>query len=269
MHFYSTLKKKKSKVGLAAMVCLLCLLYACNSTKSQNAVASSKTPKVLVFSKTKGFHHESIPEGIAAIEKLGKENNFEVDTTTNSDYFTDENLKQYSAVIFLSTTGDVLNEAQQKAFEHFIEAGGGYVGIHAAADTEYDWPWYNKLAGAYFLSHPKQQKAVILVKDKSHKSTSFLPDRWERFDEWYNYKSIQPDIKVLALLDESSYEGGKNGAYHPIAWYHSFDGGRAFYTGGGHTAESFSEPLFLQHLAGGIQYAMGVKAASKPVASLK
>lgn len=250
-------KRINRKPALAIIVCLLLIVYACNSTKSQKAVAAAKTPKVLIFSKTAGFHHESIPDGIAAIEKLGKENNFSVDTTTNSDYFTDDNLKQYSVVIFLSTTGDVLNEAQQKAFTHFIQSGGGYVGVHAAADTEYDWPWYNKLVGAYFLSHPKQQKAVILVTDKNHPSTSFLPDRWERFDEWYNYKSIQPDIKVLALLDESSYEGGKNGDHHPIAWYHSFDGGRAFYTGLGHTKESYSEPLFLHHLLGGIEYAMG------------
>lgn len=257
MNIHIQLKRKKQNLALMAMIGLLCFFCACNSTKSQEALTSAKTPRVLVFSKTKGFHHQSIPAGIAAIEKLGKENNFIVDTTTDADNFTEENLKKYSAVIFLSTTGDVLNEAQQEAFTHYIQSGGGYVGIHAAADTEYDWPWYNKLVGAYFLSHPKQQKAVILVTDKNHPATSFLPDRWERFDEWYNYKSIQPDIKVLALLDESSYEGGKNGDHHPIAWYHSFDGGRAFYTGLGHTKESYSEPLFLRHLLGGIEYGMG------------
>ena len=153
----------------------------------------------------------------------------------------------------------MLNADQQVQFERYIQAGGGYVGIHAAADTEYDWPWYNRLVGAYFLSHPNNsnvRKATIEVLDSTHISTTGLPKRWERTDEWYNYKNIQSDLKVLANLDEETYEGGENGDNHPIAWYHEFDGGRAFYTGGGHTDESFSEPLFLKHLLGGIKYAV-------------
>lgn len=152
---------------------------------------------------------------------------------------------------------DVLNPDQQVAFERFIQAGGGYAGVHAAADTEYEWPWYNRLVGAYFLSHPKQQKATIDVRDKNHPSTSFLPDRWERFDEWYNYKSIMPNFRVLVTLDEKTYEGGKNGDNHPIVWYHEVDGGRAWYTGLGHTKESYVDPLFLRHLLGGIRYEIG------------
>jgi cytochrome c len=231
-------------------------------------VTSTSGPKVLVFVKTRGYHHTSIPAGVAAITKLGVENGFEVDATEDSLDFSESNLKQYSAVIFLSTTMNVLGDAEQGAFENYIRSGGGYVGIHAAADTEYDWPWYGKLAGAWFLSHPRQQKAIVQVVDKKHPSTSFLPDKWERFDEWYSYKNINPDLKVLAKLDETSYEGGKNGDNHPIAWYHDFEGGRAFYTGGGHTKESYKEPLFLRHLLGGIQYAMGkelspVKAQGK------
>jgi cytochrome c len=239
--------------------------YACNSTKPQvsatgNAPAPvGSQPGVLVFARTVGYHHTSIADGLVAIQKLGKENGFLVDTTTDAAYFTEESLKKYAAVVFLSTTMDVLNPEQQVAFERFIKAGGGYAGVHAAADTEYDWPWYNKLVGAYFLSHPKQQKAVIDVKDKTHPSTAFLPDRWERFDEWYNYKSIMPGIQVLATLDEKTYEGGKNGDNHPIIWYHEVDGGRAWYTGLGHTKESYSEPLFLRHLLEGIKYAIGNK----------
>ena len=216
-------------------------------------------PRILVFSKTAGWHHESIPTGIAAIEKLGKENKFDVDTTTNSAYFREDSLKKYKAVVFLSTTGDVLNPAEQAAFERYIQAGGSYVGIHAAADTEYDWPWYNKLVGAYFLNHPGNpnvRKATIDIVDSTHLATKGLPARWERTDEWYNYKDIYPEIIPLAKLDESTYEGGENGKDHPIAWYHTFDGGKAFYTGGGHTDESYSEPLFLKHLLGGIQYAI-------------
>jgi cytochrome c len=215
-------------------------------------------PKVLVFSKTSGWHHASIPAGIAAIQKLGGENGYNVDTTTNGARFSDDQLKQYQAVIFLNTTGNVLNGEQQAAFERYIQAGGGYAGVHAAADTEYDWPWYGKLAGAYFESHPNEEgTAIIDITDKNHPATAGLPDQWKRADEWYNYKSIYSDIKVLATLDESSYAGGTNGSNHPIAWYHEYDGGRAFYTGCGHREESYSDTVFLKHLQGGIQYAMG------------
>jgi cytochrome c len=218
---------------------------------------TDNTPRILVFSKTNGFYHESIPTGIAAIQKLGKENGFEVDTTKDAGMFTDNQLKKYSAVVFLSTTKNVLNADQQVAFERYIQAGGGYAGIHAAADTEYEWPWYNRLVGAYFQSHPAIQPAAINIIDTAHLSMKGLPARWERTDEWYNYKSIYAGIHVLAELDEQTYDGGEHGAHHPIAWYHAYDGGRSFYTGGGHTPESFSEPLFLKHLLGGIRYAMG------------
>lgn len=218
------------------------------------------TPKVLLFSKTKGYYHESIPAGIAAIQKLASENGFVVDTTKDAGLFTEENLKKYKAVIFLSTTGNVLNADQQLAFERFIQAGGGYMGVHAAADTEYEWPWYNRLVGGYFASHPGNpnvRSATIDVLDTTHIAMKALPLRWDRTDEWYNYRSMFSGIKVLANLDEETYEGGEHGDDHPIVWYHEYDGGRAFYTGGGHTAESFSEPLFVKHLLGGIRYAMG------------
>ncbi|SCC59306.1 cytochrome c [Chitinophaga costaii] len=224
------------------------------------SMAKAVTPRVLVFSRTKGWHHASIPTAIAAIQKMGANNDFIVDTTTDATRFNDDTLRQYAAVIFCNTTGNVLNGVQQAAFERYIQAGGGYAGIHAAADTEYDWPWYGKLVGAWFESHPLNpgvRRATIDVSDKTHPASQSLPDRWERSDEWYNFKSWYPGIKVLASLDENSYDGGTNGSYHPISWYHTFDGGRAFYTGGGHTEESYSEPLFLAHLLGGIRYAMG------------
>lgn len=217
-------------------------------------------PRVLVFSKTNGWKHTSIPFADKAIIKLGAENDFAVDTTKDASVFNDKNLKKYKAVIFNNTTRNVLNAEQQAAFERYIQAGGGFVGIHSAADTEYEWPWYGRLVGAWFESHPHNsniRKANINVTDKSHMSTSGLPDRWERTDEWYNYKSIYNDLNVLAYLDESTYDGGTNGTEHPIAWYHEYDGGRAFYTGGGHEDSSYDEPLFLEHLLGGIKYAMG------------
>jgi cytochrome c len=214
-------------------------------------------PKILIFSKTSGFYHTSIPKGRQALMNLARENGMEADTTTNPALFTEANLKNYAAVVFLSTTGNVLNNHQEAAFERYIQAGGGFVGIHAAADTEYDWGWYGRMVGGYFLSHPKQQNATILVNDRKHGATKHLPKKWKRFDEWYNYKELNPAIKVLMRLDEKSYEGGQNGKDHPIAWYHEYDGGRAFYTGLGHTDESYNEPDFLKHLLGGIQYAVG------------
>lgn len=219
---------------------------------------NAKQPKILVFSKTAGFHHNSIAAGIPAIIKLGRENNFSVDTTTDASKFTDANLKQYAAVVFLSTTGDVLNDDQQKAFERYIESGKGFVGVHAATDTEYDWPWYNKLVGAYFKIHPKQQDAVLNVVDTSFIATKGLPRVWKRFDEWYNFKDTHwDDVHVLITIDETSYTGGENGSFHPMSWYHSYDGGRAFYTELGHTDESYADPLYLGHLLGGIKYAIG------------
>ena len=210
-----------------------------------------------MFSKTNGFHHSSIPNGKAAIQKLGKENDFDVDVTEDSLAFTEDNLKKYAAVVFLNTTGNILSYKQEAAFERFIQAGGGFVGIHSATDTEYDWIWYAKLVGANFESHPKQQNAKINVVDKNHASTKHLPDTWERFDEWYNFKNLNKDVHVLAKIDEKSYEGGKMGDDHPMAWYHDYDGGRAFYTEFGHTEESYVDSNYLKHILGGIQYAIG------------
>ncbi|GAA4471088.1 hypothetical protein GCM10023189_60950 [Nibrella saemangeumensis] len=230
------------------------------TTPAPAPAAPVKPARVLVFSRTKGWVHTSIPFAIAAIQKLGRENGFRVDTTKNAAYFTDDSLRNYQAVVFNCTTGNVLNPEQQAAFERYIQAGGGYMGIHSAADTEYEWPWYAKLMGAHFSSHPSQpnvRKATVDVTDKNHPSTAHLPDKWERTDEWYNYRTFYSGLKVLANLDENTYNGGTNGANHPIAWYHEFDGGRAFYTGGGHTDESFSDPQFVQHILGGLRYAMG------------
>ena len=220
---------------------------------------------MLVFSKTEGFRHASIEDGKKALLKMGEERGFSVDTTENSGVFVEDSLAKYNVIVFLNTTGDILNDAQQLELNRWIQAGGGFVGIHAAADTEYDWPWYNQLVGAWFQSHPNDpnvREAEIEVVGEDHVSIKHLANKWRRSDEWYNYKSIQPHINVLLNLDESSYEGGTNGESHPISWFHEFDGGRVFYTGLGHTPESYTEPNFLQHLWGGIQY---VKGEGKPV----
>ncbi|GAB2942861.1 hypothetical protein GCM10027048_04410 [Hymenobacter coalescens] len=211
-----------------------------------------------MFYKTAGFYHSSIPVAIEALRKLGADNNIQVDTTRVAANFTQATLAKYKAVVFLSTTGDVLNDAQQRAFEEYIKAGNGFVGVHAATDTEYDWPWYNGLVGAYFDGHPAIQPATVEVVDKNHDATVMLPDAWPRTDEWYNFRNLNPGVQVLANINEQSYSGGIHGAEHPIAWYHSYQNGRAFYTAGGHTDDSYREPLFLQHLLGGIRYASGL-----------
>ncbi len=184
--------------------------------------------------------------------------------TESASIFNDEDLERFEAVIWLSTTGDVLNDTQQGAFERYIQAGGGYVGVHAASDTEYDWPWYGELVGAYFNGHPAQQTATIEVTDRRNPATRHLSREWIRFDEWYNFRNYTPgSVHVLAELDESSYDPGPTamGEEHPIAWCQRFDGGRAFYTGLGHTEASYTEPAFLRHLLGGIEQAAGAARA--------
>src|SRR5690606_14792145 len=217
----------------------------------------SAKPMVLVFSKTAGFYHESIPAGREALMKLGQENGFDVDTTTNAAWFTEDSLKNYSAVVFLSTTGNVLDYRQEAAFERYIQAGGGFVGIHAATDTEYDWGWFGRLVGGYFQNHPHPQEATFHVLDTLHAITNGLPATFSYHDEWYNFKKLNPDNNVLVTIDESSYEGGKNGENHPMVWYREYDGGRSFYTALGHSSESFKDPLHLKLILGGIQYAIG------------
>ncbi|MET7317339.1 ThuA domain-containing protein [Streptomyces thermodiastaticus] len=214
--------------------------------------------RVLVFSKTAGFRHDSIPDGIAAVKELGDAGGFAVDATEDAKAFTPANLRRYRAVVFLSTTGDVLDAAQQRAFEQYIRHGGGYVGVHAAADTEYDWAFYGGLVGAYFQSHPQIQQARVDIEDRAHPATAHLAPTWDRTDEWYDYRSNpRTRAHVLASLDESSYTGGTMNGDHPIAWCQDYQGGRSFYTGLGHTKESYADPAFRAHLLGGIRYAIG------------
>jgi cytochrome c len=238
----------------------LVVALALLASVSISVAAHAQQPRVLVFSKTKGFRHSSIPNGIAAITKLGQENGFAVDATEDAGAFAEQNLARYSAVVFLNTTGDVLDTAQQDAFERYIRAGGGWVGVHSATDTEYDWPWYGRLAGAYFDGHPGNpnvRTGSYRVLDTTHVSTKGIPARFSREDEFYNFKSIDSTIHVLVEIDETSYQGGTNGAHHPMSWYHDFDGGRAWYTNMGHTEATYTEPLFLHHLLGGLRYAIG------------
>ncbi len=239
--------------------CLLLLLLAF-SAHSQN------TPqfRVLLFSKTDGFHHESINEGVIAIRKLAERHTFAVDWQENASVFNDKALEKYQVVVFLNTTGNILNDEQQKAFEKFIQAGKGFVGIHSASDTEYDWPWYVKMVGMMFKIHPAQQTAYLKVENRNFPGMERFPDKLLWTDEWYEFSERKADdLKFLVSVDEKSYNPvvkwgpneGKGMGFHPISWYHNYDGGRAFYTALGHIPLVFSDQTFLDHLYGGIYWA--------------
>jgi len=214
---------------------------------------------ILVFSETRGFRHGSIPTGVRAFEELGDEHGFSVRASEDSAIFNDRELAGFDAIVFLSTTGDVLNDAEQQAMQRYIQAGGGFVGVHAAADTEHqgDWYWYRNLVGAVFASHPAIQEARLTVIDDAHPSTSNLPDTILHTEEWYNFRDLYEYRTDVMTVDESSYLGGEHRDHHPISWYHEYDGGRSFYTALGHTAAAFAEPFFRRHLLGGLAYAIG------------
>jgi type 1 glutamine amidotransferase len=200
---------------------------------------------VLVYSKTAGFRHDSIETGQQMFRDLAAEHGFTVTTSEDPSLFSNYNLRKYDVVVFLNTTGDCLGEGQQKSFEEFIGRGGGYVGIHSAADTEYEWPFYGKLVGAYFLSHPQIQEAQVKNEQPNHPTMRFWPETFRRRDEWYDYRATpRPNVTVLASMDPGSYQGSKMPGDHPITWCHEVGKGRAWYTGFGHTKETYAEAPF-------------------------
>lgn len=221
--------------------------------------------KILLFSKTDGFHHESINEGVTAIKQLANRHTFSVDWQENASIFTDKGLEKYQAVIFLNTTGNILNEEQQAAFEKFIKAGKGFVGIHSASDTEYDWAWYTKMVGMMFKIHPQQQTAYLKVEDSNFPGMERFPKKLLWTDEWYEFGAKKADdLKILISVDEKSYnpyakwgdnEGKGMGTSHPVSWYHNYDGGRSFYTALGHIPAIYTDQTFLDHIYGGIYWA--------------
>jgi type 1 glutamine amidotransferase len=213
-----------------------------------------------VFSRTTGYRHVSIGAGVEALQGMAQERGWTLSATEDPTTFSDTGLSSYNVIVFLNTSEDVLDDSQQAAMETFIRAGNGFVGVHGASASEYYWPWYEGLAGAYFNAHPDIQQATIVVEDASHPSTAHLSETWARTDEWYGFRINPRDpVNVLLSLDELSYSPG-DGAMdgdHPIAWYHEYNGGRSFYTALGHTTESYAEAEFLEHVAGGIEWASG------------
>ena len=252
--------------GLRRLFWLGVILLAVPAVGSSQTRSPGTAWKALVFSKTLMFRHASITNGIAAIKQLGAENGFAVDATEDADWFTTTNLAKFKVVIFLSTSGNILNDEQQTAFRNFIDRGGGVVAIHAAVAgdvaTEGSWPWYGEALCARFTNHSAVVQATVQIEDRQNPSTSPLPERWVRKDEWYNFiQSPRGWARVLAALDETTYKGGTMGQDHPVVWCKKQGNGRIWYTALGHTEASFSETLFLRHLLGGIQAAAGVKRA--------
>ena len=212
---------------------------------------------ILVITETEGWVHESIGSGLNLIEDIANKNNFNVYYSDDSSIITHDNLKNFNSIIFLNTTGNILSNKEQNVMEEFIRSGRGFLGVHSAADTEYDWDWYGNLVGAYFRSHPDVMSAKILTVE--NKITDHLDSEWRIEDEWYNFNYTNENIKILLNLDESSYEGGDHPDYHPITWYHEYDGGRSFYTGLGHTNEVYKDNRFIKLLEKGILYVSKVK----------
>ncbi|MEO8367153.1 MAG: ThuA domain-containing protein [Pseudoxanthomonas sp.] len=239
------------------LLSILLLLALC----MQASASMEPRARVLLFTKTTGWRHDSIPTAVAALQRLGAQDGMQVDHSENAGDFNAKNLARYQAVVFASTTLDVLDAEQQAAMEGFLRAGGGFMGIHAAADTEYDWPWYGELVGAWFKSHPQglQTTRVLLEYKDAEGEDVDAPKDWTVTDELYNYRSNpRGHVQVLATVQETDYEGGTMGADHPIAWCHAFDGGRAWYTGLGHEIKLYADPVFLGQLRRGLRYAAGI-----------
>jgi cytochrome c len=214
-----------------------------------------------VYTRTVGYRHESTEMAVTALERAARERGWALDATEDPTTFADVRLAGYDAVVFLSTSGNVLEGGQRDAFERFVRSGKGFVGIHGAADTLKDWPFYGRLVGAYFRAHPAIQTATVVVERSDHPATRMLPARWTRKDEWYAFATNpRSNVEVLLTLDESSYVPGADGmgGDHPLAWCHEVEGARAFYTALGHGPESFADPLFLEHVAAGIEWAAGL-----------
>ena len=240
---------------------LIIILILINSTSSINYIpnclncSNNNDFSVLVLTETADYVHESIETGIELIKYIGDRNKFNVYHSDDSRVIKYNNLENIKTLIFLNTTADILSDEEQLVMEKFIQSGKGYVGIHSASDTEYEWKWYGELVGGYYKSHPDGTTTAKVLKIENGRFSKHLEPVWEIEDEWYNFNYTNDGINVILELDEESYYGGENGDYHPITWYHNYDGGRSFYTGLGHLKEVYSNKMFIKLLEQGILYA--------------
>jgi len=239
------------------------LLVIILTTLSISCSSEEKEPlRLLVFSKTVGFRHESISSGIKMIYDQSQKQRWIVTATEDAGMINDSVLKNIDVAVFLNPSGDALNEEQQAAFERFIRSGKGFVGIHSSADFEYEWPWYGRLNGAHFKMHPPSQEGTIIIENHDHPAMKPFKGMktFTVYDEWYTFReNPRPNVNVLAILDESSIKKTENDDWimgdHPIIWWHEFEGSRAFYTGFGHPHEAFSNVTIVEHITEAINWA--------------
>jgi type 1 glutamine amidotransferase len=247
---------------------LLIALFVLTGTLNVYPQPGNEPLKLLVFSKTAGYRHSSIPAGLSALKEMTAENNWHIIATEDSTMFNTATLDSFDVVIFLCTSGNILNEDQERALQLFVESGKGLVTIHSGTDTEYDWEWYKQAIGAYFLGHPPVQKATVRIEDRNHPSTSMFPDSvWITEDEWYSFRSNPRDhVHVLISIDESTYDVDDNRWFrgakqrmgdHPLVWYKMMGKGIVFQSAFGHTDAMFADPLYRKHLEGAILFTKG------------
>lgn len=252
---------------LLIAVCTLSLA-TCSAIKPgethEQSFVKQEQARVLIFSHSTGWRHKSIETGVEALKALGAREGYEMVATEDPAIFSTESLKDFDAIILLNTTADGKTEnsywfvgERKAAFKAFVQNGGGIVGIHAATDSHYDWPWYGKMIGGYFKRHPKgTPTGTLTVVNADHPSTADIPTEFVRTDEWYYVKDFNTDVTLLVTIDPVSI-GQPDEGPQPVAWFHEYDGGRVFYTSMGHTNETYAEPIFLSHVAGGLHWVLG------------
>lgn len=223
--------------------------------------------RILVYTKNgKGYVHQNIAASVVALKKLGNENNWIVDVSDNPSVMTNEILAKYDCLVFSNTNNEIFDtEEQRQAFKDYMHHGGAFVGIHSASGSERNWPWFTALVGGMFKKHPAFQTFDVKVVNKKHLSTKMLPEIWTKEDECYYLQELNPAIQVLLAADlrtvkdenKATYPGRIFGDYFPLAWCHEYEGGRVFFTALGHDAKDYSDSVYLEHLEGGILWALG------------
>ena len=260
------MKKNINQVCKVVMCMLMIFSGACSTGKTATGEhVNWKNVRLLVYTKNgKGYVHDNIPSAVACVRELGKQHGFSVDGSDDPAVFTDDNLKKYNALVFTSTNNNVFDtDAQKVALMRYVQAGGGFVGIHSVTGTERQWAWFKRLVGGTFVRHARHQRFKEIIIDTRHPSTAALPKIWECDDECYYIKEINPDLHVLAVHDLSSVNDKDKpeifGGTFPSVWCHEFDGGRQWYTALGHDAKTYSDPVFRGHILGGIQWVVAGK----------
>jgi uncharacterized protein len=239
------------------LIFVMAVATVCNGCRKSKVDTMVEKPKsILVFTKTAGFRHGSIPAGVAMMEQITEKLNWSMTHSEDAALFNPDTLKNYGIIVFLCTSGTILNEEEKLSLETFVESGGSFLGIHSASDTEYDWPWYGKMLGAWFSDHPHIQEARLYTSTTPHPSIMGLPSEWFHTDEYYNFRSFEPDIQRVLFVDGTTFTGGKHSDNHPMSWYKTIGKGKSFYCALGHTNESYEDSVFQLHIENALNWLM-------------